>query len=101
MALCKGPQNDLGRPLRTTLGSVYIHFCEPSIAWSCKSSHAALQVRNGQLEKEARELRADNAILQEHVQQAKHAAQSGEKVSHNSSAHQHIAPCILPSFLQK
>ena len=38
------------------------------------------KVRKGQLEKEARELRAENAVLQEHVEQAKHAAQSGEKV---------------------
>ena len=40
-----------------------------------------LQVRNGQLEKEARELRAENATLQSHVDQAKHSAESGEKVS--------------------
>lgn len=33
-----------------------------------------------QLEKEARELHVENAVLQEHVEQTKHAAQSGEKV---------------------
>ena len=44
-----------------------------------------LQVRNGQLEKEARELRAENATLQSQVDQAKRAAESGEKVSIVSS----------------
>ena len=40
-----------------------------------------LQVRNGQLEKEARELRAENATLQSQADKAKHSAESGEKVS--------------------
>ena len=44
-----------------------------------------LQVRNGQLEKEARELRAENATLQSQVDQAKRAVESGEKVSTGSS----------------
>ena len=51
------------------------------MALGCASMAGLLQVRNGQLEKEARELHAENATLQSHVDQAKHAAETGEKVS--------------------
>lgn len=68
---------------------------------TCKVSkrhHSAksLQVRNGQLEKEARELRAENATLHEHVQQAKHAASLGEKVSHQYTYYRLIAHHCIP-----
>ena len=58
-----------------------------------KRHHSAksLQVRNGQLEKEARELHAENATLHEHVQQAKHAAASGEKVSREYTSYRLIS----------
>ena len=68
------------------------------MALGCESMAGLLQVRNGQLEKEARELRAENATLQSHMDQAKHAAESGEKVSlassfDSNSLHGHIIGC--------
>lgn len=43
-------------------------------------SASAMQVRNAQLEKEARELRDENAHLQGTVEEQAHAAVSNEKV---------------------
>ena len=48
--------------------------------------HWSSQIRNVQLEKEARELRAENATLQQAAEQAAHAAVSNEKVGADSAA---------------
>jgi hypothetical protein len=52
------------------------------------------QIRNGQLDKEARELRAENSTLQESVEHAKHAVINNEMVRDPT-----MKPCSDPQFI--